>query len=751
MILDMRTIVFSYILTDIACLVIIVLLWQQTRRRFAGTGFFVFDFAFQLTALCLVVLRGQIPDWISMVLSNTLAMIGALLGYMGLLRFVGKKSSQIHNYILLTAFVCIHAYFALVQPNLAARNLNISIVMLIICFQCAWLMLYRVAPGGRQLTRFVGVVLTSFCVISVIRIGEFFTGAPLTGDYLHAGIFEQFVLISYQMFFILLTYSLMLMFNKRLLSDITMQEEKFSKAFHSSPYAVTITRMSDGKIIEVNESFFRITGYQLADIQGETTINLNLWNNAEDRAFVVSELTGKGKIRESEFHFRKKSGEIITGWFSANTLALNNEMCVLSSINDITSLKLAEVNLRESEATKSVLSERLNDSQKVGMIGSWEWNLQNNTVWWSEETYEIFGVTPQDFVPSFEANGKFIHPDDFADYVRLFKHSLQTHELLNTYFRLISKDEKQKYCQVRGKVILGDSGQKIRFIGTVMDITERWHIEQENIRLKVKLENKVISQTRKLRETQLALLNLVDDLNQGAAKITSVNQSLESVNKELAAFSYSVSHDLRAPLRSIDGFSNALLEDCQDKLDAAGKSYLARIRRATQNMARLIDDMLNLAKVTQSAFTLEQVDLSILVQTLVKDIRQHDPARSVDIIIAGKVVGCCDKRLMKIALTNLLDNAWKFTGKEQQPKIEFGSMIAGGKTVMFLRDNGVGFDMAYRDNIFGAFQRLHRTDEFPGTGIGLATVQRIINRHKGRIWAEGEVGKGATFYFTLEE
>jgi hypothetical protein len=229
--LDMRTILFSYVITDIVCLVVIVLLWRQTRDRFEGTGFFAFDFALQTAALFLIVLRGQIPDLISIVLANAMASTGMFLGYMGLLRFIGKKSSQIHNYALLTAFVFIHVYFALVQPDLAARNLNLSIILLIICFQCAWLGLYRVEPGMRQLTRGVGIVFAAFCLISVIRIADFFTGAHLTDDYLHAGIFEQFVLISYQMMIILLTYSLVLMFNKRLLADVKMGKKNIPKPF----------------------------------------------------------------------------------------------------------------------------------------------------------------------------------------------------------------------------------------------------------------------------------------------------------------------------------------------------------------------------------------------------------------------------------------------------------------------------------------------------------------------------------------
>ena len=267
--LDMRTIIFSYVLTDIVCLLVIILLWRQTRKRFEGPIFWVLDFAFQLLALILIILRGAIPDWMSMVLADTLAVTGALLGYIGLTRFVGKKSPQIHNYIFLAVFILIHVYFTFVLPDQAARNLNTSLGLLVMCFQCAWLLLYRVESPMRPLTRTVGVVFSIYCLISIIRIVEYFLVAHSKSDYLQAGAFEQMVLLAYQILFVFLTYALALMFNKRLLQDISTQEEKFSKAFHSSPYAVVLTRLPDGRIIEANDGFMKMTGYSYADISGK--------------------------------------------------------------------------------------------------------------------------------------------------------------------------------------------------------------------------------------------------------------------------------------------------------------------------------------------------------------------------------------------------------------------------------------------------------------------------------------------------
>jgi PAS domain S-box-containing protein len=246
---------------------------------------------------------------------------------------------------------------------------------------------------------------------------------------------------------------------------------------------------------------------------------------------------------------------------------------------------------------------------------------------------------------------------------------------------------------------------------------------------------------RKVAEEKIKQLNT--DLEARAIQ-------LEATNKELEAFSYSVSHDLRAPLRTIDGFSLAVLEDYGDQLDDEGRNYLMRIRTAAQRMAQLIDDLLNLSRVTRSPFTPESTNLSSVVQHIVRELQQTDPQRIVDFSIAPNVIANSDPRLIKVLLENLLSNAWKFTSKQTLARIEFGvSKDASGESVYFVRDNGAGFDMAYVNKLFGAFQRLHTTSEFPGVGIGLAIVQRIITRHGGRIWAEGEENKGATFFFTL--
>jgi PAS domain S-box-containing protein len=245
---------------------------------------------------------------------------------------------------------------------------------------------------------------------------------------------------------------------------------------------------------------------------------------------------------------------------------------------------------------------------------------------------------------------------------------------------------------------------------------------------------------RKRNEDQIRKLN--DNLRQHGLR-------LETANKELEAFSYSVSHDLRAPLRSIDGFSLALMEDYASKLEPEARDYLQRVRAATKRMAQLIDDLLALSRVSRSDMTRTKVDLSGLARNVAAELRNAQPDRQTEFMIADGLTADADPRLLRIVLDNLFGNAWKFTSKHPNARIEFGTSGENGSRQFFVRDNGAGFDMTYAHKLFGAFQRLHANEEFAGTGIGLATVQRIINRHGGRITAEGAVGQGATFRFSL--
>ncbi len=241
----------------------------------------------------------------------------------------------------------------------------------------------------------------------------------------------------------------------------------------------------------------------------------------------------------------------------------------------------------------------------------------------------------------------------------------------------------------------------------------------------------------------------ISEWKRAEAEVLRAREATEAANRELEAFNYSVAHDLRAPLRAIDGFSHVLLEDYEKTIDAAGQRYLHRVRDAAQNMGRLIDSLLALGRVTRVSLRDQQVDLSELARAAAERLKESQPDRIVEFVIGDGLTEKGDSALLGAAIENLLSNAWKFTRNQPNARIEFGSMKEGGQTAYFVRDNGAGFDMAFSSKLFGVFQRLHTPSEFEGTGVGLATVQRIVRRHGGRVWAEGKVGEGACFHFTF--
>lgn len=241
----------------------------------------------------------------------------------------------------------------------------------------------------------------------------------------------------------------------------------------------------------------------------------------------------------------------------------------------------------------------------------------------------------------------------------------------------------------------------------------------------------------------------VSERKRALQELRRAKEEAETASRELEAFSYSVAHDLRAPLRSIDGFSRALVEDCFEVLDEEGRTYLGYVRESAQQMGRLIDDLLKLSRVTRSEIRREQIDLSALVHHALERLRRAQPERQVEVLVAEGVFAHADPQLLALVVENLLGNAWKFTGKRSTGHIQFGVEEIAGAPAYFFRDDGAGFDMAHVKRLFGAFQRLHGVSEFEGSGIGLATVQRVIHRHGGKVWAEGAVDRGATFRFTL--
>lgn len=356
----------------------------------------------------------------------------------------------------------------------------------------------------------------------------------------------------------------------------------------------------------------------------------------------------------------------------------------------------------------------------MAKVGGWEFHVNTGKGSWTPEVAKIHDMDPTAAI-NVEIGLSFYQGESRHKIEDAIREAVEQARPYDLELEMTSAKGELKWVRTIGQPVM-DNGQVIKVRGSLQDISEHKRAAEEIRHLNADLERKVSERTIEL----------------------------EVANRELEAFSYSVSHDLRAPLRSIDGFSQAIIEDCSDQLDEQSKGYLGRVRAATQHMGHLIDDLLKLAQVTRAEINREAVNLSTLAESVRVNLESVAHERQVDWRIEPGLTTIGDARLLRVVLDNLLGNAWKFTGKVNPARIEFGALqLADGEQAYFVRDNGVGFDMTYADKLFGAFQRLHNVKDFQGTGIGLATVQRIIHRHSGRIWADSIAGAGATFYFSL--
>jgi len=621
---------------------------------------------------------------------------------------------------------------------------------------------------------------------------------------------------------------------------IKESERKYRILVENSLVGVFRTKVN-GDVDYVNDSILRMLEFDTR----EDLLNIGAlmrYKEPKQREELLKALKDSGKVEGFEANIITKKGNERV--FLMNVV-INGEI-LDGTLIDITQRKLAEEALKESERIISEQFEKLNEAQHIAMIGSWEWNLQTNHVWWSDETYRIFGVTPQNFVPSFEANGKFIHPDDVANYGKSFEHSFQTGEPLNVEFRLVTNDGLLKHCNGKGKIIYDDSGHPIRFVGTMMDITERKQVDQElrerEARYKTLIENipqKIFMKDRDYRfmsinenfardigispeeivgklDRDLFSNELADKYHADDVRIITTGETeeleekyvvdgketwvntiktpvrddkgeivgllgifwditarklaeeeirklnteledrvvmrtaqLEASNKELEAFSYSVSHDLRAPLRHVSGYVELLNKHFQSDLPEKGLHYLNSIGDSVHIMGMLIDDLLQFSRTGRMEMHQSDLDMNEIVREVKESLCKDNPDRKIEWVLGKLPTVNGDEAMLRLVWMNLLSNAVKFTRTRKKARIEIGVSKENKELVFFVHDNGVGFDMKYAHKLFGVFQRLHSTEEFEGTGIGLANVHRIVLRQGGRTWAEAEPDKGAVFYFSI--
>ncbi|WP_285716251.1 sensor domain-containing diguanylate cyclase [Pelosinus sp. IPA-1] len=336
--MDIKTLILLHFVISIINAGSVAIIWYQYQQRFAGVSLWLVNMILQVVGMALIIMRGEIADFISIVLANTLLLIGAVVFFIGLERFAGKKGWHIHNYILLAAFVCLITYYGLIDPDMVMREIIVSLMIGIISFQGCCLLMWKISPELFQITRITGLVLGCYTVVSLVRMVLLVVFPLQTNNFLRFGFADSLTITLYALLSICLTISIILMVNKRLLAEVRAQEEKFTTTFHSSPYAIMLTKLSDGTIIEVNDGFVNIFGYQYAEVIGKTILDLCIWSKDQDRVTIANELVQGNKVQGKEFQFKKKSGNMMTGLFSTNIIIVSNEKCLLSNISDITEL-----------------------------------------------------------------------------------------------------------------------------------------------------------------------------------------------------------------------------------------------------------------------------------------------------------------------------------------------------------------------------------------------------------------------------
>jgi len=504
------------------------------------------------------------------------------------------------------------------------------------------------------------------------------------------------------------------------IEDLRISEIRYRRLFESARDGILILDFETRKITDVNPYTLEFLGYPREYFLGKELWEIGLLKDEEESAAAFRELQENHYVRYEDLPLENRNGEKWEVEVVSNVYTENNRQVIQCNIRDITSRFKAEEKLerlnreieRQAVAFKTLLSSISDMTFTFDRELRFRYANQSVEVLYGKKLEELIGKNFADLT----------YPEDLTAKIRQnLQQVFETGESVKgeTLFP-DTTGEIGFYEYIFNPVVSADGTVEI-VVGSAREITERKRTEETIRKLNETLELRVAERTAELK----------------------------AANKELEAFSYSVSHDLRAPLRAIDGFSRALLEDHAEQLDETGQNYLSRVCAASTHMAQLIEDLLNLSRLSRSEMRPASVNMSNLVREIAEMMQEGEPERTVKFTIEDDVIVMGDERLLRIALQNLLGNAWKFTSKRVQAEIVFGQLQNGEKTEYFVRDNGAGFDMAYADKLFGVFQRLHTVKEFDGTGIGLVTVQRIIHRHGGFIRAESKVGEGAAFYFTL--
>ena len=527
--------------------------------------------------------------------------------------------------------------------------------------------------------------------------------------------------------------------------DVTVrarEDEKFRGLLESAPDPMVIVD-GDGVIRLVNARTQAVFGYSRDELIGQTVEIIVperfRGGHIERRSRYAKCPVTRAMGANLELYGRRKDGSEFPVEISLSPLEVSGGTLISSAIRDVSDRVCIQKELRDANEfleqrvaarTKELAAanagliktqESMTLAQRVARIGTFEIDNDTGRMSWTPGLEAVYGLRDGAFQGTIDAWLSHVHADDRESAKRALEIDIETHSPYSSEYRIVRADGQIRWIRAQGQIFYGQQGEFRRLVAANLDITDSKNKENEIVALNAGLERRVEDRTR----------------------------DLTFANKELESFSYSVSHDLRAPLRHIDGFARILSEEYAAKLPEEARRHLTRILKSTTDMGKLIDSLIKLAHLGRRELSCETVNLGELVKSAIADLPQAEPSRNVEWRIETLPSVNCDPDLLRAVLTNLLSNSLKFTRTRPVAVIEVGTAARDGELAYFVKDNGVGFDPQYADKLFGVFQRLHAKEKFEGTGIGLATVQRIIHRHGGKIWAESAVDQGATFFFTL--
>lgn len=723
---DMRTIIFSFILTYVVSTIVIISIWIQFNKRYHGTGYLVVNFSLQTLGLILIYLRGTIPEWLSVDVANTLIIAGLLIGYIGIEAYTGKKSNQIHNYVLLAVFAFIHVWFTVFKPDLTVRNLNISIASFIIFFQCSWLMFFRVPRKDIRIYNLVGIVYTAFSLLSLANILKIFGGKVMPSDYFEAGKFDTTVVIIYHMLVIMLTYSLVLMFSKNLLRDIKSEE---IKSYHSDiekneeqkrhdelirhernllrtlidnlPDPVSI-KDSDGRFLLNNQAHLEVIGAESQkEAIGKTDFDFLPFERAEysDKADRSVMQTKRASLDKVENYVNSETG--FPFWHLTSRIPIPDSdgtpAKLITISHDITERKRAEDALRDSaEFNRSLLM-----TIPFGM------NIvdEEGTILFQSEIFrKVFGT---------EALGKKcwdIYRDDKNKCVGC---------PLTTGI-VIGKTEKYESSGILGGRVFDIYYTGMNFMG---------------------------------KKAMLEIFHEITDHKITEDELTRSKEKAEDSDRLKTAFLHNISHEIRTPMNAIVGFTTLLGEP--DITPENHNSYLEIITQSSNHLISIVTDIIEISNIEAGKMKLNmnKINIKATLETLHKQYGQIARRTGLEFFLempesSDEEVFYSDSTKLIQVLSNLLNNAFKFT---HSGSVRFGYSRLDDTMEFFVTDTGIGIPEEHHMKVFDRFYQVdsNETRQYEGTGLGLSLSKAYIEFLGGKLWVKSEVGKGSSFFVSL--